>query len=72
MAELKSKPWVRSISMEGPVARVTVRDTDIAEHTLLSDVATQVFTLRRYEIVRPSLEDVFLLLVYGNGQEVKS
>jgi ABC-2 type transport system ATP-binding protein len=67
---LKAKPWVRAVSLEGPVARVTVRDTDAAEHALLSDVANQAFSLRRYEIVRPSLEDVFLLLVNGNGQEV--
>ncbi len=68
---LKARSWVRAVSLEGPVARVTVRDMDAAEHTLLSDVATQNFSLRRYEIVRPSLEDVFLLLVNGNGQEVK-
>ncbi len=69
---LKSRPWVRGVSLEGAVARVTVRDTNTAEHPLLSEAANQDFSLRRYEVVRPSLEDVFLLLVNGNGPEVKS
>ncbi len=68
---LKAKSWVRAVSLEGPVARVTVKDTNTAEHPLLSEVANQDFSLRRYEVVRPSLEDVFLLLVNGNAQEVK-
>ena len=53
------------------MARVTVKDTQVAEHVLLHDVVQKGLSLRRYEIVRPSLEDVFLLLVNGNGQEVK-
>jgi len=69
--DLKSKPWVRAVSLEGLMARVTVRDIQVAERSLLNDVVNRGLSLRRYEIVRPSLEDVFLLLVNGNGQEVK-
>jgi ABC-type uncharacterized transport system ATPase subunit len=45
---------------------VVVRDVDVARRTLLAQVVEAGLILRRYEIVTPSLEDVFLQLV---GQE---
>jgi ABC-2 type transport system ATP-binding protein len=58
--------WVSSVTVDGLVGRVIVRDVDVARRALLSQVVEAGLILRRYEIVTPSLEDVFLQLV---GQE---
>lgn len=65
---LKSQPWVSAVSLQAGVARLTVRDLELARRELLPSIAAQGLTLRRYEEMRPSLEDVFLQLV---GQEVQ-
>jgi ABC-type uncharacterized transport system ATPase subunit len=51
------------------VARVIVKNVADARQALLAEVARAQMALRRYEIVTPSLEDVFLRLV--NGEAVK-
>jgi ABC-2 type transport system ATP-binding protein len=58
--------WVSSVAVDGPVGRVIVSDVDVARRALLGQVVEAGLILRRYEIVKPSLEDVFLRLV---GQE---
>jgi len=58
--------WVKSVSRDGLVARVVVNDVNIAKKELLASIIRAGLTLTRYEIVRPSLEEVFLHLV---GQE---
>jgi ABC-2 type transport system ATP-binding protein len=58
--------WVSSVSVGRQVGRVIVRDVDVARRALLAQVVEAGLILRRYEIVTPSLEDVFLRLV---GQE---
>jgi ABC-2 type transport system ATP-binding protein len=58
--------WVASVAVDGHVGRVIVRDVDVACRALLAQVVEKDLLLRRYEIVKPSLEDVFLRLV---GQE---
>ncbi|MEJ2208033.1 MAG: ABC transporter ATP-binding protein [Anaerolineae bacterium] len=58
--------WVSSVAVDGPVGRVIVRDVEVARRALLAQVVERDLILRRYEIVKPSLEDVFLRLV---GQE---
>ena len=58
--------WVSSVAVDGHVGRVIVRDVDVACRALLAQVVEKGLILRRYEIVTPSLEDVFLRLV---GQE---
>ena len=58
--------WVKSITLEGQVARVVVKEIEMAKKELLASVSQAGLGLIRYEIVKPSLEQVFLELV---GQE---
>jgi len=55
--------WVVSIQPEGNSARVVVNDMNLARMSFLSEAAGAHLPLRRYEVVTPSLEDVFLRLV---------
>jgi ABC-2 type transport system ATP-binding protein len=55
--------WVTAVSVDGDRLRVTVSDVQRARKELLASAVAQEVTLRRYEEVRPSLEDVFLQLV---------
>lgn len=66
---LASFDWVTGASVDGAVARVIVKNVVDARQALLAEVARARLALRRYEIVTPSLEDVFLRLV--NGEAVK-
>jgi ABC-2 type transport system ATP-binding protein len=63
---LKQESWVKNISLEGLVARVIVNDIATAKRELLASIIQAGLILTRYEVVRPSLENVFLHLV---GQE---
>ena len=64
---LRSLAWVSSVAVDGPVVRVVVADVERAKRELLASVMQAGLILRRYEMVRPSLEDVFLRLV-GQGE----
>jgi len=66
---LVNSAWARSAAVDGTVARLVVRDVQAARSLVLNEVMAAGLALRRYEIVTPSLEDVFLRLV--NGEEVK-
>jgi ABC-2 type transport system ATP-binding protein len=67
--ELKQATWVKSLSTKGLVARVIVSDVNLAKKELLSSINQAGIILTRYEVMRPSLEDVFLQLV---GEEEKA
>ena len=60
---IRSMPWVESIAVEGTTARVVVKDVALAKRELLPAALGGGLTLTRYQLVRPSLEDVFLRLV---------
>jgi len=60
---LRQEGWVKSILLQGLVTRVVVSDVEVAKRELLASIIHAGLTLTRYEIVRPSLEDVFLQLV---------
>jgi ABC-2 type transport system ATP-binding protein len=64
---LRSHSWVASVSLDRATARVVVNDVEIARRELLASAVTAGLVLDRYEMVRPSLEDVFLRLVEGGG-----
>jgi ABC-2 type transport system ATP-binding protein len=68
--KLKLAPWVKSLSVKGLVARVIVSDVNLAKRELLASINQAELTLTRYEVVRPSLEDVFLQLVGEEEQAV--
>ena len=61
---LKAQAWFSSLLMKnGNAARVVVKDIAAARQALLAGVVPAGVALRRYEIVTPSLEDIFLKLV---------
>jgi ABC-2 type transport system ATP-binding protein len=64
---LRKVPWVCSVAVDGTVVRVAVADVDRAKRELLPCALQAGLSLRRYEMMRPSLEDVFLRLV-GQGE----
>lgn len=66
--ELAQWRWVDSIQREGCVARVIVNDLPAARRELLRLAAEAGIALNRFEMVKPSLEDVFLRLVNGSNE----
>jgi len=66
---LKPAEWVSSVVINGSTARVVVKDVAQARQALLARVVEAGLALRRYEIVTPSLEDIFLRLVNGESRE---
>jgi ABC-2 type transport system ATP-binding protein len=68
-AGLRRFAWVNAVTVAGSSARVTVKDVSAARATLLNEAAASGLPLRRYEVVTPSLEDIFLQLV---GEERKA
>ena len=60
--------WASSVVVNGSTARVIVKDVAQARQALLARVVETGLALRRYEIVTPSLEDIFLRLVNGEGR----
>jgi ABC-2 type transport system ATP-binding protein len=60
-------PWVTSVSADDRTARVVVNDVSIAKRELVASAVQAGLILTRYEVVRPSLEDVFLQLVGEGG-----
>jgi ABC-2 type transport system ATP-binding protein len=63
---LRQRSWVTSASIEGRRARVVVSDVEMAKRELMASAVGAGLVLTRYEMVRPSLEDVFMKLV-GQG-----
>jgi ABC-2 type transport system ATP-binding protein len=66
---LESRPWVIKIEQttrnKMPVLRVQVKDVAAAKKELPGIVAASGLSLLRYELVMPSLEDIFMELVGG-------
>ena len=62
-AGLSATGWVKSVSQNGTHLRVVVNNLETAKAQLLISALQAGLKLERYEIVRPSLEDVFLQLV---------
>ncbi|MDD5369498.1 MAG: ABC transporter ATP-binding protein [Anaerolineaceae bacterium] len=60
---LHSLAWIRKVDLDGVSARVLVNDLDTARSSLLPLVFQSGLPVRRYEVVTPSLEDIFLRLV---------
>ncbi len=60
---LKRQKWVAAVAVAGATVRVTVNDVVLARLELMASAVAQELVLRRYEELRPSLEDVFLQLV---------
>ena len=61
--KLRGEGWVQIVEVEGAVARIQVEDVAAAKRALLPMIVQAGLSLRRYEMLRPSLEDIFLRLV---------
>ncbi|MEZ0396542.1 MAG: ABC transporter ATP-binding protein [Anaerolineales bacterium] len=59
---LRVRPWAAAVSVEGETLRVTVSDLERARQEILPSAVSEGILLRRFEEMRPSLEDVFLQL----------
>ncbi len=64
---LRTLPWVTGVVADKTIARVIVSDVATAKRELLASAAGAGLPLVRYEMVRPSLEDVFMRLVGKEG-----
>jgi ABC-2 type transport system ATP-binding protein len=65
--KLRQTSWVTSVTRNARTARVVVNDVERAKRELMTAAVGAGLVLRRYEMVRPSLEDVFLQLVGEGG-----
>jgi ABC-2 type transport system ATP-binding protein len=59
---LRSLPWVVDVSAHNLTARISVEDVEIAKRELLTEAVKSGLILARYEVAKPSLEDIFLHL----------
>jgi ABC-2 type transport system ATP-binding protein len=58
----EKQPFVTSVTVSGHTARVLVKDVPVAQKALLESLARESLPVRRFEMIHPSLEDVFLRL----------
>jgi ABC-2 type transport system ATP-binding protein len=66
--KVRAMTWVKSVSVNGQTVRVVVNDIETAQRELMGSVVQAGLVLTRYEMVKPSLEDVFLRVVGEGGQ----
>jgi ABC-2 type transport system ATP-binding protein len=64
----RHQPWVTATSVNGRIARLTVTDVVTAKQALLPSAVAAGLVLTRYEMLQPSLEDIFLRLVGEGGR----
>lgn len=73
VAELQAVPWmdkVEQVEVNGaPALRLRVTDINAAKRELPAIVIASGLTLLRYELTLPSLEDIFIELVAGEGRQ---
>jgi ABC-2 type transport system ATP-binding protein len=65
--QVRQLPVVENLVLEGNIARVLVKDIRGAQRSLLDLLATNDLLVRRFEVLHPSLEDVFLRLTVQGG-----
>ena len=65
---LRQKSWVQSVSINKLKGRVIVHEIETAKRELLPSALQAGLVLTHYEMLRPSLEDVFLRLVGEGGK----
>lgn len=60
---LTGERWIENVTVDGSRCRVQVSDVDRGGAALLASLAQAGLPVVRYQVVQPSLEDVFLRLV---------
>jgi ABC-2 type transport system ATP-binding protein len=68
---LKQRPWVIEATVEGSHAHIVVNDVAVARRDLLASTVEAGLILTRYEVAKPSLEDIFLHLTGEGGSRQK-
>lgn len=68
-ASVSQKGWASSVSVDGFTARIPVQDIESAKRELLPSALQAGLVLTRFELLKPSLEDIFLRLVGDGDQE---
>ena len=63
----RALPWVEAVTMDGRTARLLVKDVAEAKRALLPSAVGAGLALTRFEMMTPSLEDIFLRLVGQAG-----
>ena len=63
LKEISAQPWVKSTALDQNVARIILGAVETDRQKVLANVLQAGLALRRFEVVTPSLEDVFLRLV---------
>jgi len=64
---LTQNEWVTSTKIEGDKIRITVNDIETARMKLVSMLPESKLPIRKFEMVTPSLEDVFMKVVHQQG-----
>lgn len=64
MEKARQFPVVQNVAYESPTIRVLVKDIHAAQKILLDSLAADDLLVRRFEVIHPSLEDVFLRLTH--------
>jgi ABC-2 type transport system ATP-binding protein len=62
-----AKSWVTKINSEGTKARLTVKNLEKARNELFHALNITGLPVQRFEVVTPTLEDVFLQVINGKG-----
>ncbi|HEV2405479.1 MAG TPA: ABC transporter ATP-binding protein [Ktedonobacterales bacterium] len=62
VTDLRAASWVSEVSRQAEIVRVVAADTAAAGREILPLVVARGIQLRRFERVRPDLEDIFLRL----------
>ncbi len=65
---LSRTDWFESGAADGCQARLVVKDMQAAQAEVLPSALKEGLTLVRYQMVMPSLEDIFMRLVGGKGE----
>jgi ABC-2 type transport system ATP-binding protein len=66
MERARQFPVVENLTFKNPTIRVLVKDIRTAQKILLNSLAAEDLLVRKFEILHPSLEDIFLRLT-GTG-----
>jgi ABC-2 type transport system ATP-binding protein len=59
---VEKQAFVTNVTVLNHTARVLVKDVHQAQKALLESLAREALSVRRFEVVQPSLEDIFLRL----------
>lgn len=67
LSSLRKLSWINNIHVENTKARLTVKDLEKARKELFHALNTTGLPVQRFEVVTPTLEDIFLRVINGKG-----